>query len=77
MSHAPDESTAAQRRAEIAQLLAAGLLRFRRRVAATSAPSPESPQNPLDVCGPLSAHDGTSAPAVKAGGDPDGDSTYE
>lgn len=71
-----NESIAVQRREEVARLLATGLLRYRRLLAAATSAPPEFVQNPLDECSPLTAHDNTSAPPVNGGGDVDGDSTY-
>jgi hypothetical protein len=62
----PDPSPESDRRRDVAKLLAAGLLRFHRRVQ--PAPS-ESAQNQLDECPQTRPHAATG-PAVNAAGDP-------
>jgi hypothetical protein len=69
-----DDHTQDQRRTEIAKLLAAGLLRFRRRVL--TATSAESDRNCLDVS-PETSLNAATAPAVNAGGDPERTGTYD
>ena len=59
-----------QRRSEVAKLLAAGLLRFHRRVQTATSPASESAQNQLDDVGETRPHAATG-PAVNAAGDPE------
>ena len=73
--HAIDHPTD-ERRNEVAKLLAAGLLRFRRRVLTAASPAAESAGNCLDVC-PETSLNADTAPVVNAGGDPERTGTYD
>jgi hypothetical protein len=64
------------RRDAVAKLLAAGLLRFHRRVQPATSPTPESIQNCLDVPAETSLNAATG-PAVNAAGDPERTGTYD
>jgi hypothetical protein len=58
------------RRHDVGKLLAAGLLRFHRRVQAATSPAPESSRNCLDVL-PETSLNAATGPAVNAAGDPE------
>jgi hypothetical protein len=70
------ENPADPRRDEVAKILAAGLLRFRRRVQAATSPAAESSRNQLDDVGETRPHAATG-PAVNAAGDPEKGSHVE
>jgi hypothetical protein len=72
--HTPDPESDRRRR-DVAKLLAAGLLRFNRRVQGATSSVPESTQNCLDVS-PQTSLNGATGPAVNAAGDPESEGTY-
>ncbi len=63
----PDTLPAADRRREVAKLLAIGFLRHHRRLVATSAISTESEQNRLDECGQTRLHAFTRSTGERSG----------
>ena len=67
--HIADQDTN-ERRTEIARLLAAGLLRYHRRVQTVTSPATETTRNCLDVS-PETSLNAATGPAVNAGGDPE------